>query len=101
MCNEVTLVRVPQWAMWRIEGADFDGPEFGRDAAGVPCFKIDACIAGAVQTLWAAGFRTLGCCCGHGSGRGVISLDLGYWEGDTATEDAKGHHCTVCGVLHG
>lgn len=35
------------------------------------CLGLDA-----LEAVWKVGFKTSGCCCGHGSGRGVISLAL-------------------------
>jgi len=93
MCDTTTLVRIPVW--W--EG-DFDPthPEYALDDHGNRCFRIDTCIVPALIAVWKAGFKTLGCCCGHGSGRGVISLDLG-WNHDSPTPP---HHCVLCGVFH-
>lgn len=37
---------------------------------------VDRCIADAVQSLWALGVVTTGCCCGHNQVDGYI----GIWE---------------------
>lgn len=39
--------------------------EIIRNAAGEVVIHVDACIAPAVQALWAAGVVTLSSCCGH------------------------------------
>ncbi len=72
MCEQAVLVPMPPWA----KNYEAGHPEFGLDSEGRRCFQIDACIANALKAVWAAGFKTSGCCCGHGSGRGVISLAL-------------------------
>lgn len=56
----------------------YDGGEYAIDSEGRQCFVIDACLVPAVQALWAAGIKTSGCCCGHGSGSGVIGLITDY-----------------------
>lgn len=41
--------------------------------------SIDACLAGEVAALWAAGIRTTGCCCGHNRALpfiGVVADDI-------------------------
>src|ERR1044071_3883366 len=55
---------------------EFDptNPEFGVNEVGQECFRIDRCIAPALKALWAAGIKTTGSCCGHGSGSGVVGL---------------------------
>ncbi len=50
-------------------------PEYACDDEGRACFRLDGCIVAAVEALWAAGVKTLGCCCGHGSQHGVISIE--------------------------
>jgi len=65
---------------------DADNREFGRDAEGRSCFRVDRCIAPALLAVWAAGFRTLGCCCGHGQDAGgIITLDTGTFSADPRT----------------
>jgi hypothetical protein len=60
--------------------------EFARDAEGRPCFAIDACIAPALLAVWAAGFKTLGCCCGHGQDAGgIITIDSGTFSAHPRT----------------
>lgn len=77
MCDRTELVPIPDFLIDdRLrESLNSAHPEFGHNVDGVPCFKMDACIVPAVNVLWAAGIRTIGCCCGHGSGHGVISLE--------------------------
>lgn len=75
MCDERKLVPVPDLLADYREKADPAHPEFGHDANGEICFAIDACIVDAVKALWAAGIRTIGCCCGHGSKHAVISFE--------------------------
>lgn len=55
--------------------------EFGRNEQGHACFRIDGCIVGALLAVWAAGFKTLGCCCGHGQAAGgIITIDSGTFS---------------------
>ena len=96
MCNSVTLVPIPNDYVWALENFDPTHPEYDLDEQGRKCFCIDSCIVPALLAVWAAGFKTLGCCCGHGSGSGVISLDLG-WD---RTKPMFPHHCVLCGLLH-
>lgn len=35
---------------------------------------VDRCMAGQIISLWEAGIRTYGCCCGHGEKVGFINL---------------------------
>ena len=76
MCNETVSVPIPDFLMNRTVRAGLASahPEYAHDDDGRPCFQLDRCIAPAVKALWKAGVRTLGCCCGHGSGHGVISV---------------------------
>lgn len=75
MCNERVMVPIPSLLEDFRERADVAHPEYGHDLNGDVAFALDACIVPAVQALWEAGIRTIGCCCGHGSGHGVISLE--------------------------
>lgn len=75
MCNSQTLVPIPDLLADYRECADPAHPEFGHNADGVICFAIDTCIVPAVLALWDTGIRTIGCCCGHGSGHAVISFE--------------------------
>ena len=102
MCFDITLLPIPTWAKYNLEHFDSTHPEYGLNDKGDKCFKIDACIAEALKAVWSAGFKTLGCCCGHGSGSGVISIDLGIWERDYSrgSPDTFPHHCSMCGTLH-
>ena len=83
MCHKTLLMPIPPF----IEPFKFDPshPEFGIDDEGRHCFAIDACIAPALQALWDAGIKTVGCCCGHGSGTGVIGLDT--WRDDRPIDE--------------
>lgn len=96
MCGTTTLVPIPEWARAR-EWFDETHPEFGIDEEGRQCFAIDSCIVSALKAVWAAGFKTLGCCCGHGQGSGVISLDLGNDLDELVPAE---HHCPKCGTIH-
>lgn len=72
----VVLVPIPDHLADYRECFDPSSPEFGWDGQGHACFAIDACIASALRAVWAAGYRTLGCCCGHGQDAGgIITLD--------------------------
>ena len=90
MCTDQILIPIPAWG----DSSRFDAshPEYGLNSEGQQCWQIDACIAPALLAVWVAGYKTLGCCCGHG-GPGVISLDLG-------DAPAAEHHCSKCGLLH-
>lgn len=58
-----------------------DDAEFGRDEEGRASFRIDGCIVDALKAVWAAGYRTLGCCCGHGQNAGgIITIDNGTFS---------------------
>lgn len=77
MCKEETLVPIPDFM--RHDGRcvfEFDPkhPEFGLDSEGRECFVVDSCIVPALLAIWDRGIKTSGCCCGHGSGSGVIGL---------------------------
>jgi hypothetical protein len=73
MCDEQRLVPIPEFLRPTID-FDAEHPEFGIDAEGRECISMDACIVPALEAIWALGILTVGCCCGHGSGRGVISI---------------------------
>lgn len=75
MCDRREMVPIPDLLADVRGRADIAHPEYGHDDNGEVAFAIDACIAPAVKALWAIGVRTLGCCCGHGSGHGVISVE--------------------------
>lgn len=102
MCHESTLVPIPEWATRARETFDPTHPEYGIDKQGRQCFAIDSCIVPALLAVWDAGFKTTGCCCGHESGHGVISLDLG-WANQAGVMQPwlLEHHCVLCGMLHG
>lgn len=76
MCQDSELVPIPAFLLEPDihYGEGTAHPEFGHNNNGEPCFRLDRCIIPAVQALWDAGVKTTGCCCGHGSGHGVISL---------------------------
>lgn len=88
MCSETRMIAIPEWA-----DAAFDEthPEFGRTDDGTPAFAIDACIADALLAVWTAGYRTLGCCCGHGQeAGGIITLDTaGAGQGEPVTQTQR------------
>lgn len=74
MCDRRELVPIPAFLWGDIYDFDPTHPEYGIDAEGRACLSLDACIVPAVVLLWEHGFRTFGCCCGHGNGEGVISV---------------------------
>jgi hypothetical protein len=81
MCDQTLLVPIPDFLKDGYqdifeEGAYGAGREFDLDPQGRQCFALDACIVPAVEALWAAGIRSTGCCCGHGSGHGVVSIEV-------------------------
>lgn len=77
MCKASVLVPIPDFLMNDQVQAAVDNrhPEYARDVDGRGCFVMDACIEPALKALWAAGVRTTSCCCGDGSGHGVISFE--------------------------
>jgi hypothetical protein len=93
MCNEQELVPIPDHV--RVPDDKYfsgESPEFGIDTEGRKCFKMDKCIIPLVKKLWAAGFKTTGSCCGHGSYQ-VISVDV---DGDEwALINASHPHCGI------
>jgi hypothetical protein len=89
MCKEQVLVPIPEFLMddplcvhWKTRYESPESGEFGIDEVGRRCFRLDACIAPAVQALWNARVKTTGCCCGHGSGSGVIGILTEYEHSD-------------------
>ena len=81
MCDKTILVPIPDFlkADYQdiFERRDYGAhKEFDVDADGRQCFALDECIVPAVEALWSLGVRTLGCCCGHGSGHGVVSFEV-------------------------
>jgi len=77
MCNRSELVPIPDFMRndpHCVFEFDPNHPEFGLDEEGRDCFRLDACIVPALLALWAKGIKTTGCCCGHGSGSGIIGL---------------------------
>lgn len=78
MCMTSTKVPIPALLLPYYADVDVTHPEYALDEAGRVCFVMDSCIVEAVKAVWAAGMKTLGCCCGHGQrSGGVISLDTG------------------------
>lgn len=81
MCDKTLLVPIPPFLLPDYEYI-FNGTENGKttefdvDSDGRKCFALDACIVPAVEALWSLGIRTTGCCCGHGSGHGVVSIEV-------------------------
>lgn len=59
----------------------YDGGEYAVDETGRRCFVIDACLAPALEALWARGIKTTTSCCGHGTGSGVIGIATEYNRG--------------------
>lgn len=80
MCQSRLLVTIPDFLRNEplCSSADdptvFDGGEYAIDENGRQCFVLDECIVPAVLALWEKGIKTTCCCCGHGSGSGVIGL---------------------------
>ena len=78
MCTRSKLVPIPAFLITDEirDSINNAHPEYGHQSeTGVPCFNLDECLVPAVEALWAIGVRTIGCCCGHGSGHGVISFE--------------------------
>ncbi len=84
MCMKRILIPIPDFikadplCSSASDPAVFDGDEYAIDTEGRPCFVLDECIAPAVVALWENGIKTSGCCCGHGTGSGVIGLVTDY-----------------------
>lgn len=95
MCSSLRLIPIPDLlADYREPGNGFDPahPEFGIDAAGRKCFSIDSCIVPALEAVWSANYRTLGCCCGHGQAAGgIITLDTAHGTPTTDTQRSFAH----------
>lgn len=93
MCQKTLLVPIPDFLVadykYIFDSADF-GPsrEFDIDGEGRQCFALDACIVPAVLALWDAGIRSTGCCCGHGSGHGMVSIEVPN-DNDTERRDRQ------------
>ena len=78
MCNRSELVPIPDFLITDDirDSLNNAHPEYGHfPETNEPCFNLDACLVPAVKALWAIGVKTIGCCCGHGSGHGVISIE--------------------------
>ncbi len=75
MCTTKRLVPIPD-LLWPYIKPTFDPehPEYGINADGRRCLRVDSCIVHALEVLWENGIVTLSSCCGDGSGRGVITL---------------------------
>jgi hypothetical protein len=90
MCkpNDKTLLPIPEFIkrdplcvgdLSRVEAHAKDCcGEFATDAEGRLCFVVDSCLVPALLALWEKGIKTTGCCCGHGSGSGVLGLVTMY-----------------------
>jgi hypothetical protein len=97
MCETSKLVPLPDFLKEQyvdvFKNGEFGpGREFDLDEQGRQCFRLDECIVPVVEVLWAYGVRTLGCCCGHGSGHGVISLLTTPAEGTDPLESARNYY---------
>lgn len=96
MCNRSVLVPIPDFLVkdfdYIFDAGDYSpNGEFDIDAEGHKCFRLDACIVPAVKTLWAAGIRTIGCCCGHGSGHGCVSIEVPNGGDEKRRDDQTAH----------
>lgn len=40
--------------------------------------SLDRCLVPAIKAIWAAGFETLGCCCGHGKEPPSVIIPEGH-----------------------
>lgn len=80
MCDKTLLVPIPDFLKADYQDVfareEIGTTEFEIDNQGRQCFALDACIVPAVEALWALGIRTVGCCCGHGSGHGMVSIEV-------------------------
>lgn len=97
MCERTKLVPIPEFLRGSyadvFERGDYGpGREFDIDSEGRQCFALDECIAPVIEVLWAYGVTTLGCCCGHGSGHGVISVLTEQAQGADPLESARGYY---------
>jgi hypothetical protein len=75
VCSEREMVPIPDLLADVRARADTAHPEYGHNDNGEVSLALDRCIVPAVKAVWAQGIRTIGCCCGHGSGHGVISIE--------------------------
>lgn len=82
-----TLLRIPQFILDDPACSSADDPsvftgepsaEYAINHNGHKCFVVDACLVPALTALWLLGIKTTGCCCGHGSGSGMIGLASAY-----------------------
>lgn len=84
MCMNRVLVPIPDFiksdplCSSAADPSVFDGGEYAIDREGRQCFVLDECIVPAIQALWERGIKTTSCCCGHGSGSGVIGILTEY-----------------------
>jgi hypothetical protein len=92
MCvNQYDLVRIPDWLKEDplcYSGISPDGGEVTIDGQGRECLVIDSCLVLALRALWAAGVKTTTCCCGHGTGSGVIGILTDYNRGGIRITEA-------------
>ena len=87
MCQSRVLVPIPEFikadplCSSASDSSVFDGGEYAIDEQGRQCFVLDECLVPAILALWGKGIKTSGCCCGHGTGSGVIGLVTEYDSG--------------------
>ena len=71
-----------------------------RAKSGLPTWgvSLDRCLANQIISLWNAGIKTYGCCCGHGENAGWINvapedfekaIELGWKEHDLHGSNRK------------
>jgi hypothetical protein len=83
MCNRQTVLPIPPFLLddpicVPQDAAAYDGGEFDLNTSGEHCLVVDTCLVPALIALWEAGIKTTSCCCGHGSGSGVIGIATKY-----------------------
>lgn len=74
------ILGLPEWSKERVR----------RLSEGIsPTVCVDGCIKDKILELWDKGIETTGCCCGHNTGVGWVSVDpecypsmfeLGYFQ---------------------
>ena len=57
-------------------------PDYIDTSKEVRTVCIDECIVEHIIDLWANGYETLSCCCGHGKRRSIIVLGHGHTDED-------------------
>ena len=73
-----SLLMVSRMCKW---GTNLPAKVLSRGCDGTEVVMVDACIRQLVEALNAGGIRTIGCCCGHGKGKGSILLADGQASG--------------------